>query len=139
MQSHKKSVSLARVVARLPAAPCLSAILVFHFDGYAAVPKYELDASFTPTFTTWGYAGSAVPLRNGQLMASGYFSVVNGTVHNGLVRLNADGTVEVYTEIEGQELFTKRSRYWNDRKFILKKVDKKWRIIATWHYENCQG
>ena len=52
---------------------------------------------------------------------------------------NADGTVGVWTEVKGQELFTKRSKYWTARKFILKKMKKEWRIITTTYYDHCEG
>ncbi|TGE24281.1 T9SS type A sorting domain-containing protein [Hymenobacter aquaticus] len=57
------------------------------------------DASFDPgTGPSYGtgaaYLDDALPLANGQTLAVGYFEQFNGTTAHGIVRLNANGSVD---------------------------------------------
>ena len=61
---------------------------------------FAVDPSFTvTTFPDFGFTASSayptpIPLPNGQFLATGFFSKINGVSRKRLARLNADGTLD---------------------------------------------
>ncbi len=55
----------------------------------------DLDTTFTAGVTTFGSTASVVEVQaDGRVLVGGNFRVVNGRSYSGLVRLNANGTID---------------------------------------------
>lgn len=109
-ENHEREITLMRFRNGSRSTPAPLTALTYHsaiilpqvaiLAAVAAMPSYQLDPNFAPSFTTKGNAENALPLNDGRLMVSGWFSLVNHSPHSGVVRLDPDGAVDQMFQTE---------------------------------------